>query len=148
VAKLFNIAQPDVAVFGQKDFQQVAVIKRMVRDLNFPIQIIRAPIIRDEDGLAKSSRNTYLSADARKRALSLSRALFNAKAAVEAGECDAAKLEAEVRATVTAEGWMPDYVNVIDTETLMPLEKVIPGASAMLIACRSDGIRLIDNILL
>ena len=148
VAKLFNIAQPDVAVFGQKDFQQVAVIKRMVRDLNFPIQIIRAPIIRDEDGLAKSSRNTYLSADARKRALSLSRALFNAKAAVEAGECDAAKLEAEVRATVTAEGWMPDYVNVIDTETLMPLEKVIPGASAMLIACRSDSIRLIDNILL
>lgn len=148
VAKLFNIAQPDVAVFGQKDFQQVAVIKRMVRDLNFPIQIIRAPIIRDEDGLAKSSRNTYLSADARKRALSLSRALFNAKAAVEAGECDAAKLEAEVRATVTAEGWMPDYVNVIDAETLMPLEKVIPGASAMLIACRSDGIRLIDNILL
>lgn len=148
VAKLFNIAQPDVAVFGQKDFQQVAVIKRMVRDLNFPIQIIRAPIIRDEDGLAKSSRNTYLSADARKRALSLSRALFNAKAAVEAGECDAAKLEAEVRATVTAEGWMPDYVNVIDTETLMPLEKVISGASAMLIACRSDGIRLIDNILL
>jgi pantoate--beta-alanine ligase len=148
VAKLFNIAQPDVAVFGQKDFQQVAVIKRMVRDLNFPIQIIRAPIIRDEDGLAKSSRNTYLSADARKRALSLSRALFNAKAAVEAGECDAAKLEAKVRATVTAEGWMPDYVNVIDTETLMPLEKVIPGASAMLIACRSDGIRLIDNILL
>ena len=148
VAKLFNIAQPDVAVFGQKDFQQVAVIKRMVRDLNFPIQIIRAPIIRDEDGLAKSSRNTYLSADARKRALSLSRALFNAKAAVEAGEYDAAKLEAEVRATVTAEGWMPDYVNVIDTETLMPLEKVIPGASAMLIACRSDGIRLIDNILL
>lgn len=148
VAKLFNIAQPDVAVFGQKDFQQVAVIKRMVRDLNFPIQIIRAPIIRDEDGLAKSSRNTYLSADARKRALSLSRALFNAKAAVEAGECDAAKLEAEVRATVTAEGWIPDYVNVIDTETLMPLEKVIPGASAMLIACRSDGIRLIDNILL
>lgn len=148
VAKLFNIAQPDVAVFGQKDFQQVAVIKRMVRDLNFPIQIIRAPIIRDEDGLAKSSRNTYLSADARKRALSLSRALFNAKAAVEAGECDAAKLEAEVRATVTAEGWMPDYVNVIDIETLMPLEKIIPGASAMLIACRSDGIRLIDNILL
>ena len=148
VAMLFNIAQPDVAVFGQKDFQQVAVIKRMVRDLNFPIQIIRAPIIRDEDGLAKSSRNTYLSADARKRALSLSRALFNAKAAVEAGECDAAKLEAEVRATVTAEGWMPDYVNVIDTETLMPLEKVIPGTSAMLIACRSDGIRLIDNILL
>lgn len=148
VAKLFNIAQPDVAVFGQKDFQQVAVIKRMVRDLNFPIQIIRAPIIRDEDGLAKSSRNTYLSADARKRALSLSRALFNAKASVEAGENDAAKLEAEIRATVTAEGWIPDYVNVIDTETLMPLEKVSPGASAILIACRSDGIRLIDNILL
>ena len=148
VAKLFNIADPDVAVFGQKDFQQVAVISRMVRDLNFPVKIIRAPIIRDEDGLAKSSRNTYLSADARKRALSLSRSLFAAKAAVDAGERDAAKLEAAIRQQTEAEGWIPDYVNVVDSETLMPLESVAPGASAILLACRSEGLRLIDNILL
>lgn len=148
VAKLFNIAAPDVAVFGQKDFQQVAVIRRMVRDLNFPIEIIRAPIIRDEDGLAKSSRNTYLTADMRKRALSLSRALFAAKAAVDAGERNAAAIEATIRETVTAEGWLPDYVNVIDTETLTPLQEVLPGTSAILLACRCEGIRLIDNILL
>jgi pantoate--beta-alanine ligase len=148
VAKLFNIADPDVAVFGQKDFQQVAVISRMVRDLNFPVKIIRAPIIRDDDGLAKSSRNTYLSADARKRALSLSRSLFAAKAAVDAGERDAAKLEASIRQQTEAEGWIPDYVNVVDSETLMPLESVTPGASAILLACRSEGLRLIDNILL
>lgn len=148
VAKLFNIAAPDVAVFGQKDFQQVAVIRRMVRDLNFPIQIIRAPIIRDEDGLAKSSRNTYLSPDARKAALSLSKALFAAKAAVEAGERDAATLEAMIRTTTTAEGWIPDYVNVVDSETLMPLETVQPGNAAILLACRREGLRLIDNVLL
>lgn len=148
VAKLFNIAAPDVAVFGQKDFQQVAVIRRMVRDLNFPIEIIRAPIIRDEDGLAKSSRNTYLTADMRKRALSLSRSLFAAKAAVDAGERNAAAIEATIRETVTAEGWIPDYVNVIDTETLTPLQEVLPGTSAILLACRCEGIRLIDNILL
>jgi pantoate--beta-alanine ligase len=148
VAKLFNIADPDVAVFGQKDFQQVAVISRMVRDLNFPVKIIRAPIIRDEDGLAKSSRNTYLSADARKRALSLSQALFTAKAAVEAGERNAATLEAEIRKTTEAAGWMPDYVNVVDSESLMQLDEVKPGASAILLACRSEGLRLIDNILL
>jgi pantoate--beta-alanine ligase len=148
VAKLFNIAAPEVAVFGQKDFQQVAVIQRMVRDLNFPIQIIRAPIIRDEDGLAKSSRNTYLSADARKSALSLSKALFAAKTAVEQGERDATALEAQIRDTTTAEGWIPDYVNVIDSETLMPIKEIKLGTSAILLACRRDGIRLIDNILL
>lgn len=148
VAKLFNIAAPDVAVFGQKDFQQVAVIRRMVRDLNFPITVIRAPIIRDEDGLAKSSRNTYLSQDARRTALCLSKSLFAAKAAVDNGERDAATLEAAIHAATTAEGWLPDYVNVIDTETLMPLQAVIPGQSAILLACRKNGLRLIDNILL
>ncbi len=148
VAKLFNIVAPDVAVFGQKDFQQVAVIQRMVRDLNFPITIIRAPIIRDEDGLAKSSRNTYLSAEGRATALSLSRALFAAQAAVAQGERSAATLEAQVRAETEAQGWIPDYVTVVHAETLAPLETVLPGSSAMLIACRKDGIRLIDNVLL
>ena len=81
-------------------------------------------------------------------ALSLSRALFAAKAAVDAGERNAAAIEATIRETVTAEGWIPDYVNVIDTETLTPLQEVLPGTSAILLACRCEGIRLIDNILL
>ena len=148
VAKLFNIVLPDVAVFGQKDFQQVAVLRRMVRDLNYGIKIVRAPIIREPDGLARSSRNTYLSADDRVTALSLSHALFDAKSAVDAGERSAAKLEEHARTTVTAQGWIPDYINVVDAETLMPLETVLPGASAMLLACRKNGLRLIDNILL
>ncbi len=148
VAKLFNIAAPDVAIFGQKDFQQVAVIRRMVRDLNFPIEIVRAPIVRDADGLAKSSRNAYLSAEDRVAALSLSRALAAAREAVAAGERDAATLEAAARAETSAVGWMPDYVCVVDAETLMPLQTVLPGASAMLIACRKGALRLIDNTLL
>lgn len=148
VAKLFHIAAPDVAVFGQKDFQQVAVIQRMVRDLNFPIEIVRAPIVRDADGLAKSSRNSYLSPDARASALSLSRSLFAAKAAVDSGARNAAELEAAIRAETTAAGWVPDYVNVVDAETLMPISDVLPGASAILLACRKEGLRLIDNILL
>ena len=148
VAKLFNIVQPDVAVFGQKDFQQVAVIRRMVRDLNFPIRIIRAPIVRDPDGLAKSSRNAYLDPDARAAALSLSQALRDAQAAVAAGERDAARVEAAARATTTAAGWLPDYAKVIDAETLMPIQTILPGASALLLACRRGGLRLIDNTLL
>ncbi len=148
VAKLFNIVWPDVAVFGQKDFQQVAVIRRMVRDLNFPVEIVRAPIVRDADGLAKSSRNAYLSPADRAAALSLSRALAAAREAVAAGERSAAALEAAARAETTAAGWVPDYVNVVDSETLMPLQEVLPGASAMLIACRRGALRLIDNTLL
>ena len=148
VAKLFNIVQPDVAVFGQKDFQQVAVIRRMVRDLNFPIRVIRAPIVRDPDGLAKSSRNAYLDPDARAAALSLSQALRDAQSAVAAGERDAARVEAAARATTTAAGWLPDYAKVIDAETLMPIQTILPGASALLLACRRGGLRLIDNTLL
>ncbi len=148
VAKLFNIVDPDIAVFGQKDFQQVAVIKRMVRDLNFPVRIIRAPIIRDEDGLAKSSRNTYLTPEARTQALSLSRALRNAKAAVEAGERDTAKLEAAIREETTANGWIPDYVTIAHAETLEPLQTALPGSSVILLACRQGPLRLIDNTLL
>lgn len=148
VAKLFNIVGPDVAVFGQKDFQQAAVIRRMVRDLNFPIEIIRAPIVRDEDGLAKSSRNTYLTPESRAQALSLSRSLRAAKAAVEAGERDAAKLEALIRAETEANGWIPDYVTVADADSLEPRTTVTPGHNVILIACRQGRLRLIDNVLL
>lgn len=148
VAKLFNIVQPDIAVFGQKDFQQVAVIRRMVRDLNFPIEIVRAPIVRDTDGLALSSRNAYLTPENRATALSLSRAIRQAQAAVDAGERDAAKIEAAAKETLTAAGWAPDYATVIDAETLIPIQTVLPGASALLLAARKDGLRLIDNTLL
>ena len=148
VAKLFNIVQPDIAVFGQKDFQQVAVIRRMVRDLNFPIEIVRAPIVRDTDGLALSSRNAYLTPENRATALSLSRAIRQAQDAVAAGERDAAAIEAAAKETLTAAGWAPDYATVIDAETLIPIQTVLPGASALLLAARKDGLRLIDNTLL
>ncbi len=148
VAKLFNIVQPDVAVFGQKDFQQVAVIKRMVRDLNYPIEIICAPIVREKDGLAMSSRNAYLTPELRTNALSISRALFAAQKSVLAGERKSAVLEAAICDEVVVHGWLPDYINVIDAETLSAIETVIPGKSAILIACRCNGLRLIDNICL
>ncbi len=145
VAKLFNIVAPDVAVFGQKDFQQVAVIRRMVRDLNFPITIVSAPIVRDEDGLAKSSRNAYLTADDRATALSLSRSLAKAREAVAAGERSAAQLEALVTRETTEHGWIPDYATVVDAQTLAPQEVVTPGKTALLLACRKNGVRLLDN---
>lgn len=148
VAKLFNIVQPDIAVFGQKDFQQVAVIRRMVRDLNFPIEIVRAPIVRDTDGLALSSRNAYLTPENRATALCLSRAVRQAQDAVAAGERDAAAIEAAAKETLAAAGWAPDYATVIDAETLIPIQTVLPGASALLLAARKDGLRLIDNTLL
>ena len=148
VAKLFNIVQPDIAVFGQKDFQQVAVIRRMVRDLNFPIEIVRAPIVRDTDGLALSSRNAYLTPENRATALCLSRAVRQAQDTVAAGERDAAAIEAAAKETLTAAGWAPDYATVIDAETLIPIQTVLPGASALLLAARKDGLRLIDNTLL
>ena len=148
VAKLFNIVQPDIAVFGQKDFQQVAVIRRMVRDLNFPIEIVRAPIVRDTDGLALSSRNAYLTPENRATALCLSRAVRQAQDAVAACERDAAAIEAAAKETLTAAGWAPDYATVIDAETLIPIQTVLPGASALLLAARKDGLRLIDNTLL
>ena len=148
VAKLFNIVQPDLAVFGQKDFQQVAVIRRMVRDLNFPIEILRAPIVRDADGLALSSRNAYLTPENRASALCLSRAVRQAQDAVAAGQRDAAAIQADADRTLRDAGWAPDYAIVVDAETLMPIPTVLPGASALLLAARKDGLRLIDNTLL
>lgn len=147
VAKLFHIVMPDIAVFGQKDFQQVAVLQRIVRDLSFPIRIIRSPIIREADGLAKSSRNTYLTPELRQKALSLSRSLFAAKAAYDAGERSATKLEAAIRAEVEPTGWVLDYATVINAETLEPQEDITEPA-AILVAARQSNIRLIDNILL
>ena len=148
VAKLFNTVQPDLAVFGQKDYQQVAVIRRMVRDLDIPVEILRAPIVRDPDGLAKSSRNAYLTPEDRATALSLSQALRAARQAVATGERSAATLQAAAQNTLRAAGWEPDYVAIVDAETLTPIPTVLPGATAMLLACRKGRLRLIDNTLL
>lgn len=144
VAKLFNLALPHVAVFGQKDYQQAAIICRMVRDLNFPIEVVVAPIIREPDGLAKSSRNVYLSADERARALGLSRALALAAEAVAAGPCAAEALRARMAEVLEAQALRIDYVEVVDAATLRPVAEARRGCVA-LIAAYCGKTRLIDN---
>jgi len=144
VAKLFNIVQPNVAIFGQKDYQQVAVINRMVIDLNFPVEIKIAPIVRESDGLAMSSRNIYLSDDARVQALSLSNALEQAHERFFAGVSDASELKNLMREIMHDSALDIDYVEIVDSVTLAPVEMVQMGDVAM-IAAFCDKIRLIDN---
>lgn len=148
VAKLFNLAQPDLAVFGQKDAQQLLVIRRMVRDLNFPIEIIAAPLVRDADGLALSSRNRYLSAEERQQALVLNRTLRPAKLAIErAGIGAIADVLEAVRSTITGAGGRVDYVEALDTATLRaPTAETREILLAM--AVYFGTTRLIDNILI
>jgi pantoate--beta-alanine ligase len=150
VAKLFALVGPCVAVFGSKDYQQLAIIKRMVTDLFFPIEIASHPIVREPDGLAMSSRNAYLSARERARALCLSRALGAAATAFRAGERDAKKLEATVRATVEQGADTIDYASVVDADTLAPFTQPItkPSRALVAIACRVGKTRLIDNAVL
>lgn len=138
VAKLFNIVQPDFAVFGEKDFQQAAVIKRMVRDLNFGVKIVLSPIVREKSGLAMSSRNTYLSAEEKQQALTLSRVLFS----VREGEI---KTPASVAAKLKKAGLVVDYVECVDSETLAPLKRFKP-LSRVLVAVYDGKTRLIDNV--
>lgn len=146
VAKLFNATLPDIAVFGQKDAQQARVLKRMVRDLNFPIRMVVAPIVREADGLAKSSRNKYLSEDERARALVLSRSLLAAKKMAEKGEKDLAKLTGFIRKEIEAQGGKVDYVEAIDSEELEPVT-VRDGKPVMIaLAAYFGTTRLIDNI--
>lgn len=147
VAKLFGMVQPDVAVFGQKDWQQATLIRRMVRDLDMPVEVVVAPIVREEDGLALSSRNTYLSATQRERALSLSRGLFAARDAFAEGVTDAERLKARVRGTMRAADVEPEYVELVDPDALEPLEEAVPGA-VLAIAARVGDTRLIDNLIL
>lgn len=148
VAKLFNLALPHVAIFGQKDYQQAAIIRRMVRDLHFPVEIVVAPIVREADGLALSSRNRYLSADERQRALGLSRALRLAQAACSAGETDAAPLCQRLRDTLAGTyGLRVDYVSAVDGETLNPAERLQPGV-VIVLAAFAGNTRLIDNTVL
>lgn len=148
VAKLFNLAQPDLAVFGQKDAQQLLVIRRMVRDLNFPIEIIAAPLVRDADGLALSSRNRYLSAEERQQALVLNRTLRPAKLAIErAGIGAIADVLEAVRSTITGAGGRVDYVEALDTASLSaPTAETREILLAM--AVYFGTTRLIDNILI
>ena len=147
VAKLFLQVAPDVAVFGQKDLQQVAVVRRMVRDLDFPIRLVVGETVREPDGLAKSSRNAYLSPADRALAAAFPRALFEARDDVERGERDAARVTAGVRRKLTDAGLGVDYVDVVDPDTMSPVRQVARG-SALAAAVRVGRTRLIDNVLL
>ena len=145
VAKLFNAALPDVAVFGQKDAQQALVLQRMVRDLNFPVKMIIAPIVREADGLAMSSRNVYLSPDERLRALSISQGLDRAAAAFAGGARDTAALCADVRAGIEAAGGRVDYVEIRSRGTLAAVAAV-DEPSVLAVAAYFGKTRLIDNL--
>lgn len=148
VAKLFNIVQPDVAVFGQKDFQQAAVIRRMVTDLNFPVKIVVAPTGREPDGLAMSSRNKNLTPDQRAQAVVLSLALDLAQSLVKKGPVPAAKIEQAVTSFLKiAPKARLDYVEVFDPETLRPVREAARG-SHMALAVFFGKTRLIDNVAL
>jgi len=148
VAKLFIIAKPHVAVFGQKDFQQLIVIRQMVQDLNFDIQIVGAPIAREPDGLAMSSRNTFLTPEQRMAALSLSQSLQNAHRLVENGEKDAAKIiEAASELINSHPETLIDYIAVCDPETLDDV-KTIKQPVLMALAVKVGTTRLIDNMIL
>lgn len=145
VTKLFNQVQPDVAIFGEKDFQQLAVIRRMVADLDLPIEIVGMPTQRAEDGLALSSRNAYLSDEERKAALALPRALGEAKRQMEKGEPVAAAL-AKAIATLAGAGFAPiDYVTLVDAGTLEPMA-LLDRPARLLGAAKLGATRLIDNI--
>lgn len=147
VSKLFNIVAPDRAYFGQKDAQQLAVIKRMVKDLNVDTEIIGCPIIREEDGLAKSSRNTYLSEDERQAALVLSRSLKIGKQLVEDGEKSAKAIKDAITAEINKEPLARiDYVDVVDFETITPVDE-IKGTTLVAIAVYIGKTRLIDNFI-
>jgi pantoate--beta-alanine ligase len=147
VAKLFNIVQPDVAVFGAKDFQQAAVVKRMVRDLSFPVRIIVAPTVREPDGVAMSSRNKYLGAELRPQATVLRRSIRVVRQAVAVAKrpVPSAKLRAIVRQVIkTAPATRLDYVQFFDPQTLSPMTNISRGAH-MALAAFVGKTRLIDN---
>jgi pantoate--beta-alanine ligase len=145
VSMLFNAVQPDAAVFGEKDFQQLRIIERMVSDLHFPIEIIRGPLIREADGLAMSSRNVRLSPDARQRALAISRGLFLAEKAFQAGERNGKILCGLVQEQLKGALDKVEYVHLVSEDTLTEVSEV-SGACRLLVAAFVGGVRLIDNI--
>ncbi len=147
VAKLFNMVQPDLAFFGQKDLQQTAIIRRVVKDLNLPVDILVAPTVRESDGLALSSRNAYLTEDERARALGISRGLLAASAAFAQGQRDAASLAALARESMEGAGEV-QYCTVVDPSGLDPIEGMILRPAALCAAVVVGNTRLIDNVLL
>ena len=148
VAKLFNIVKPHFVVFGQKDFQQLCVVRKMVRDLNWDIEIVGHPIVREEDGLAMSSRNIYLSSEERVKALCLYAAVNHAKKRVAEGLMDAGRLQSEIRDIIlTNSGVDIDYISIVDKDTLSDKE-VIDAKSVLALAVRVGSTRLIDNCFL
>jgi len=149
VAKLFNIVKPHIALFGQKDYQQLVTIRRMVKDLNMDVEIVGMPTVREEDGLAASSRNIYLSPQERERALSLYRSLLWAQEAFSRGERSGRRLMEGVREILQREGIREiDYVKVCDLETLEDIEGEIEGGALVALAAKVGKARLIDNIIL
>ena len=148
VLKLFNLVQPDRAYFGQKDYQQVAVIRRMVIDLNVPIEIVSCPTVRDRDGLALSSRNIYLDSRERKTALSLSKTLKSVREMIRSGQCDTYELMTEMRQQLIDAGVdQIDYVSIVDPHTLQ-VPSVVQGPVVALIAAQVGATRLIDNCII
>jgi pantoate--beta-alanine ligase len=149
VAKLFGIVQPDRAYFGEKDGQQLRVIRRMTQDLLLPIEIVACPTVREPDGLARSSRNVYLTAEERAQAPALHAGLAAAAEAFSAGERDADRLRALVREHIEAQPLAEiDYVSLADSETLEELAGAVERAALLSLAVRFSGARLIDNVTL
>jgi pantoate--beta-alanine ligase len=148
VAKLFHIVEPDAAFFGQKDAAQIAIVRRMVRDLNLPVEIVACPIVREADGLAMSSRNAYLDPGQRKQALVLHRSLERVRDLVQAGERDAGRMVAAGRGEFAGESMVRlDYFEIVNPDTLDPVEDVSGGA-LVAAAASVGGTRLIDNLLI
>ena len=148
VAKLFHVVEPDLAFFGQKDAAQVSIIRRMVRDLNFPVKIVVAPIVREADGLAMSSRNAYLDPEQRKQALVLQRSLMRVKQLVDSGERKESRLVAAGLEECSRENSLRvDYFEIVDPETLDPVEDISKGA-LVAAAAFVGSTRLIDNLLI
>jgi pantoate--beta-alanine ligase len=145
--KLFHIVHPDKAYFGQKDAQQVAVIRRMVADLNFPMEIIVCPTVREPDGLAMSSRNRYLSPEQRKQAVCLYQALCRCKDLVEQGTVSTSQLISRMNQVITIAGAQVEYISIVDAQTLQPTESLATD-SLVALACRVGSTRLIDNMLI
>ncbi len=146
VCKLFNIVEPDVAYFGEKDYQQLVVIRRIVEDLNMPVSVVGLPTIREPDGLAMSSRNDYLTTEARRQACVMHASLAAAAGRVAAGERDARSIEREIHANLEKGGAESiDYVSVVDPDTLQAVE-TIAGPARICLAAWFGGARLIDNV--
>lgn len=150
VLALFEIVRPDIAVFGQKDFQQQALIRRMVADLHVPVEVVTVPTVREPDGLALSSRNRYLSPEQRRGSVALFQALEEAKRAVAEGERDADRVRRLLRSRIESEETAElDYAEVVDALSLASLERIEPDRpAAALVAARFGATRLIDNVVL